>query len=446
MADEEVSCGCCSSSIKFNFSRKLVIYFSVLNILIGGAVTQSSFLIKNESNKIIDDTAILPSVFIGSSTVSSTSSPTATSIIDISDSRKDSSSTFSKFHGSTVLFPGSVSSSLLESQSSSTFVISSAKIIALSTPISMQTETPSAPIQIETTNIIPTPSVENNGSSTVLATVINSPSASQVNISSSVESSSTTTIQSNNISSSISPTSPTPSNSSILSTSIEPSQNISSSTNFVNVSSTNFASLILPSCYIITTTEVICSKLSTIVSSSNLPNASDISSNEILQNSTIQPTMMSTEALSTSQNITSSQLPTTMLSSTQSIEPSASSSSLIVSSSIVNASTLIPSVHVCDIVASNFTVALNNYTSCVLLNLKPMEVCQKCFEQYETMKIYHRKIYHDCGKHLIGRYNSQYQVISGLFEIQQRSWNSLECESELLLFSLQFLPLKNFLE
>ena len=168
---------------------------------------------------------------------------------------------------------------------------------------------------------------------------------------------------------------------------------------------------------------------STIVSSSNLQNASDIiSTTEIFQNSTIQPTMMSTGALSTLLNTSSSQL-TTIISSTQSIEPSASSSSLVVSSNI-NASTLVPSVHVCDIVASNFTVALNNYTSCVLLNLKPMEVCQKCFEQYETMKIFHRKIYHDCGKHLIGRYNAQYQVIAGLFEIQQRSWNSLECESE----------------
>lgn len=87
-----------------------------------------------------------------------------------------------------------------------------------------------------------------------------------------------------------------------------------------------------------------------------------------------------------------------------------------------------PSLHTCDVVASNFSIVLNNYTSCILKNLHPMEICFECINEYETMHEYHRKVYHDCGKKLIGDYNSRYQVIAQLFQIQQETWNSLQCE------------------
>jgi len=83
----------------------------------------------------------------------------------------------------------------------------------------------------------------------------------------------------------------------------------------------------------------------------------------------------------------------------------------------------------CDIVSANFSKALNNFTTCTIVNLHPMEVCFSCLSQYESLKDYHRKVYHDCGKILIGRYNAQYQVIAHLFEIQENTWSSLECES-----------------
>ena len=407
MADEEVSCGCGSSSNRFYFSRNLIVYFGILSILIEGITTQNSIPISNFqtdgppifTSKKIDDIIFVKTL---SSNKSSTTTTTTTTTISTSSNLGTS-----KAHDLISSISSSGSYSPVRKMTSK-FLTSTLSNDISSTKTERQTES--------TNFIVVSTSPADSGSSTlhVATSILNNSSSIPATGSSSIEIS---------IHSNILPTFP----SSITASSIHQNDNNSSSIKLVNVSSTDFASLVLPSCYVITTTEVICSTPSSaIMSSSDLPNktSADIVSTDILHTSTVQPTMISTEVLSTSSNLS-----TTILSSTESINPSVSSSAFVVSSSI-NASVLLPSVHVCDVVAGNFTIALNNYTSCILFNLKPMEVCFKCFEQYETLKLFHRKIYHDCGKHLIGRYNSQYQVIARLFDIQQQSWQSLGCESE----------------
>lgn len=118
-----------------------------------------------------------------------------------------------------------------------------------------------------------------------------------------------------------------------------------------------------------------------------------------------------------------------------SIEPSMSSKFNISSAIVESAYIIAPATkyHKCYDVASNFSEALNNYTSCILLNLRPMEVCFKCYKQYDAMKQHHRKVYQECKKQLISSYNHKYQVVTKLFDLQKETWNSLECESMLYL-------------
>lgn len=113
------------------------------------------------------------------------------------------------------------------------------------------------------------------------------------------------------------------------------------------------------------------------------------------------------------------------------IEPSTSQINISSSAIMQSAYIIIPAskYHKCDHIAANFSEALSNYTMCVLSNLKPMEVCFKCFKEYDAMREHHRSIYQDCKKKLITSYNHKYQVISQLFDLQQQTWNSLECKS-----------------
>ena len=409
MADREVSCAC-GSKQKISF-RKFIIYFSIFNILIHGLDTQDSYRDYQTdiapiftSNYIDDVPTVSKNVKTPASEIiqtpflsKTTTTPTTTEITSSSSENFKSIDSISKIP--------SISTSV--DVSSSTTLTTEISFSSLKTTLTEIIKTTAYSSVV----VVPTSSVKNESS------------YQSVNISS-------TSISSRNISPTIS--------SQMILTSIH-GTNISSVSVIANVSSTDFASLIQPSCYIITTTEVICPTASSVIQSSSLlPNMSSeivLSTNSIQNSTEIGPTtIVSTHILSSSLNLSSSIVSmTTMLPSSSDIINASSSFPVIVSTSIVNASILVPSVHVCDIVASNFTIALNNYTTCMLLNLKPMEVCFKCSQQYQTVKLFHRKIYHDCGKHLIGRYNSQYQVIAGLFQIQKQSWDSLECNSEFLI-------------
>ncbi|XP_066927105.1 uncharacterized protein [Clytia hemisphaerica] len=381
MADEEVSCGC-FRSLNLGFFHNFIKVFLLLNLIFERNLSLATN-INLSSVKKIEDSEIVPSFsnYVGESIT-----------INYVDSSKQIIDFQSTIHNKdlTANIDPVISSSIINEAS---IVPSMSRVVSLS-------------ILISTT--------EKSLSS---GTASKSSSAATDIISSALQSL---------VTSSIEP--------SISTKSVESSSAIPSYSTFVSQES------IFPSCHIVTQTSFVC--LETASHSSNISSwALETISTSVITSSAIQTSIApsssalldSSKFVTTSTELLSPSLSTTiqMISSSNIPYSSVLSSSISPSSSQVqsiSASILTPAVHICDVVANNFSIALNNYTTCVLVHLKPMEVCFKCIQQYETLKLYHRKVYHDCGKRLITRYNAQYQVIAHLFEIQQRTWNSLECE------------------
>ena len=381
MADEEVSCGCFRSS-NLGFFHNFIKIFFLLNLIFERNIALATNITFSPVKKL-EGSEIIPgfSEYVGASINFVDSSK---KIIDFqSIQNKDSTANFNPIVSSSIIDEASIIPSISKMDS-----------LSVST-----TETKDPPLSSIYTS-----------SCSVANDIIIPSSVSQ----------------------------------SFLTDSIEPSTSKSTVTSnvFPSYSTVVSQESIFPSCHIVTKTSMVCIK--TASHSSNITSLVPESlSTSIISSSKVQTSIApSSSALSDSSNLVvistellSPSLSTTIqvISSTNIPYSSVLSSSISPSSSqiqSISASILTPAVHVCDVVANNFSIALNNYTTCVLVHLKPMEVCYKCIQQYETLKLYHRKVYHDCGKRLITRYNAQYQVIAHLFEIQQQTWNSLECESK----------------
>ena len=100
----------------------------------------------------------------------------------------------------------------------------------------------------------------------------------------------------------------------------------------------------------------------------------------------------------------------------------------------------------CDVVLDGLATVMGRMTSCIISNLRPLQICGKCTHLHSDLKRYQILISKadGCNQKLIMEYNAQYQAIPKIFKVQNDMWQNFECESKFFKLLRTFMLLHNF--
>ena len=94
-----------------------------------------------------------------------------------------------------------------------------------------------------------------------------------------------------------------------------------------------------------------------------------------------------------------------------------------------------PPLPKCKAALLDISDAMTNLSTCVLMNMRPMQVCQQCLDERETLHNYHGAAFKgECGRELVAAYNERYQLIPKMYDHQVSIWDTLSCESKSFFF------------